>query len=290
MDAIYYKNRKTGQFVKEEIFGEKKLTWLYEWGFFSNIVRFFLTRFSFLAKLYALFQKSRWSKKSILPFIERFRIDTAEFKKRPIEFTSFNDFFIRELKEGIRPMDNSPSIIVSPAEGRVRVLVGKEPLYDIKGEAMNLSLLLEDEALAKEYEESLSYVQRLAPMDYHRIHAPLDGKLKKIHSMGERFYSVNPIALRKKLSYLYKNKRVVLEFDRYLLCLVGATFIGSIHLKVKEGMQVKKGEEVGHFSFGGSMCILIMKEKEAVINLDLVEAESEVLVQVFEQIGHIPLS
>ncbi|MFZ4673805.1 MAG: phosphatidylserine decarboxylase, partial [Chlamydiia bacterium] len=111
-------------------------------------------------------------------------------------------------------------------------------------------------------------------------------KILSVKKMNGPLFSVSPIALKQNLSILHENKRVLLEFETYAMVLVGATFVGTIHLKVKEGDEVKKGDELGHFSFGGSMCVLLLKEG-VVVEEDLDFPEGEVLIKMGQPIASI---
>jgi len=139
-------------------------------------------------------------------------------------------------------------------------------------------------------------IARLAPQDYHRFHSPVSGKIGKFVPIDGSYYTVNPVAIRSPLPVYCDNKRCLVEintknFDDVLYIAVGATLVGSIHWTVKEGQTVKKGEELGYFSFGGSTVLLFFqKDKKPAFDDDLVK-NSEKQIETYIKMGdHINAS
>ena len=120
---------------------------------------------------------------------------------------------------------------------------------------------------------------RLAPPDYHWVHSPLKCNVTKIKRISGPLFSVNPIALRKNISYLFENKRVICELEtevgQVLAIFVGATNVGSIHLEVKEGDTIEKGDPLGYFSFGGSCVVFLFEPNKIQFSLDLIQKTNE---------------
>src|SRR5262249_43546702 len=117
---------------------------------------------------------------------------------------------------------------------------------------------------------------RLAPMDYHRFHFPIDGFASSARLIQGPLFSVNPMALRKKLRVLMENKRMITKikshyFDEVLMIEIGATNVGSIHQTYQKDSLVKKGDEKGYFSFGASAIALLFKPGCIKIDVDLIE-------------------
>ncbi|MBM3194714.1 MAG: phosphatidylserine decarboxylase [Chlamydiae bacterium] len=282
MTPILIRDRETKEIREEKPPAEQALVWLYRDSLVSKVVCFFLAHFTFLGWGYALFQKSPFSKKTIQPFVQKYGLDTSEFD--PIEtFKSFAHFFERRLHPNARPVDQNSNALVSPADGRLKE-VGVEKPFDVKGRPFTIEKLVRDPSIAQRFEKGKVVTVRLAPDDYHRLHAPLDGKVVSVKNVWGPLRSVSPIALRQKLSILSENKRKIIDFGDYALVLVGATFIGTIHVDLKAGDEVKKGEEIGHFSFGGSMCVLLMKEGFELTE-DLYFPEGEVRVKMGQPIA-----
>lgn len=282
MTSIRLLDRETKEIFEEHPPAKNALVWLYRDNLISKIARFLIAYVPFLGWAYAQFQKTPLSKNSIAPFIEKYNVNRSEFLSE--NFSSFSDFFERRLKASARPIDSDEKKLVSPADGRVKLI--EEKTFDVKGKSFSLEKLVNDTKLAKKFENGKILTVRLAPQDYHRLHAPLDGRVLSVKKMRGPLFSVSPIALTKNLSILHENKRVILEFENYAMVLVGATFVGTIHLKIKEEDEVKKGDEIGHFSFGGSMCVLLLKEGVSVEE-DLHFPDGEVLIKMGQPIASL---
>lgn len=135
---------------------------------------------------------------------------------------------------------------------------------------------------------------RLAPQDYHRFHVPVSGTIEKFVDIPGCLYTVNPIAVNSKYCNVFtENKRVVSlistkEFGKVAFVAIGATMVGSITFSKKEGDYVKKGDEFGYFSFGGSTVICVFEKDTIKIDEDLLENSSrslETLVSVGMKLG-----
>ena len=125
--------------------------------------------------------------------------------------------------------------------------------------------------MAEEFNEGAMAIIRLAPVDYHRYHFPVSGKLEKIIDIKGDYFSVSPIAMKKSLEIFMKNKRSITliegeKYNRYLFAEIGATMVGTIVNTTKEKELVLKGEEKGYFKFGGSSVMMIFKK--GIVNFD----------------------
>jgi phosphatidylserine decarboxylase len=265
---ISFIDRKTGALCTEKVYGENALALLYGDRFWQRLFSFLflplLAKLPFSSQLYGYFQKTRYSARKVAPFIKSYQIDTSEFVEE--RFASFNDFFIRKLKPERRPIHPNGNCLVTPADGRYLVY-SKIGAFSIKGKTFSLSSFLQDESLAKRYEDGSMALIRLCPIDYHRFHFPCDGTADSPRLINGPLYSVNPIALKKRLAILFENKRVLTEiqtshFGKIIYAEIGATSVGSIQ-QTFVNSQVKKGEEKGYFEFGGS-CLLLLFEKDKV--------------------------
>jgi phosphatidylserine decarboxylase len=214
----------------------------------------------------------------ILPFIEKFHVDVSEFAQPPESFTSFNDFFVRKLKPGARPLDPDPNAVVFGADGRHLGFPDASQAEGVfvKGQKWDMAALLGDAELARTYARGTLVLSRLCPVDYHRFHFPADGTPGVPRLINGSLWSVNPIALRRKLAYLWENKRMVTILEtphlgRVLLLEIGATNVGSINETFSPGQAVKRGDEKGFFAFGGSATATIFEPGRVKLADDLVE-------------------
>jgi len=126
-------------------------------------------------------------------------------------------------------------------------------------------------------------------VDYHRFHAPVSGKLIDQKSISGSLYSVSPIALRRKLSYLWENKRVLtlIETEQWGLVAfvaIGATCVGRIHMTREKGDSVAKGDELGYFAFGGS-CVATFFERDRIKLAEDLITHSGQSTEVYSKMG-----
>jgi phosphatidylserine decarboxylase len=212
------------------------------------------------------------SAKKIKPFVEEFDIDMSIAQKQ--EFTSFNDFFIRKLKNDTRPMDTNSTVAVSPADGKILAYANiRNSDFIIKGYRFDIFSFLNNVHLAQKYIDGSLVIIRLAPMDYHRFHFPVSGRVSPVTRIDGDYYSVNPLALRKMTEIFCLNKREYTlisnpMFGDVVIAEVGATMVGSI-IQTYTGNFVKKGEEKGYFKFGGSTVVLLFGKNKIRIDEDL---------------------
>lgn len=296
MKSIYVFDRVSKQNFQERVFGQKILGFLYGEGFWARILgsslREIVARIPLISFLVGLWQKLPWTKRKIIPFIQTFQMDASEYIKSPEEFSSFNDFFIRKLRSDARPIANGDRTAIIPADGRFRFYsdLQKVPEFTVKGEKLSLQTLLNDDEIARDFEGGSAVFGRLCPVDYHRVHFPFDCVPSKTKVINGWLYSVNPVALEWNRSIFMQNKRVLTElqsdvFGKVLFIEVGATCVGSIHQTFELGVNQKKGDEKGYFSFGASALILLFQKEAISFDKDLLQSELEVRCLLGQSMG-----
>lgn len=275
---VEFVNRATGTVEQEAIFGEGALRWVYE-THLGKVALWALIRRACFSNFYGKMMSKPDSRERIEPFIEKYKIDTAEFAEPVESFASFNDFFSRKLKPSARPIVDGNANACLPADGRHLAFenIGAATQIYAKGQRFDLATFLGSAALAKRYENGSLVCSRLCPTDYHRFHLPVAGTLDKINLINGELYSVNPIALSQKLSYLWENKRVVVEIDsqefgKVTQVIVGATNVGTICFSAKAGQTLEKGAELGYFRFGGSFVATFFEKDKIKLCKDLTDA------------------
>ena len=162
-------------------------------------------------------------------------LDLSEARKS--EFKSVHDCFTRELKEGARPVDPIPSIVVSPCDAIVGAhgrIAGTE-LLQIKGFPYSLSDLLGSPHLVERHRDGLYVTLRLTSSMYHRFHAPHDCTVQRVTYISGDTWNVNPIALRRIEKLFCKNERAVIETrlgngDLLTMVPVAAILVACIRL------------------------------------------------------------
>lgn len=282
---IHFHNRHTGALETEAVYGEYWLRWAYGDPLGQLTTRLAASRLWF-SKWYGWRMNRPSSRAKIAPFIAQYRLDPAEFLRPPDTFDSFNAFFRRQLKPECRPIDAAPDSVVFPADGRHLGFqeLGTETQVFAKGQRWDLAKLLGDAKLTEQFGGGSLVLSRLCPVDYHRFHFPAEGvpgtPKREPRIIDGPLYSVNPIALRQRLSILWENKRVVTILHTEALgdiaiVEIGATCVGSIVQTHVPGQHVAKGAEKGYFEFGGSSTITIFEKNKVQLAEDLVQATQQ---------------
>lgn len=266
MAVIRFFNRYTGQEDLEVVYGESFLRWTYE----TNTGRmglWLLARRAIFSRWYGWRMSRPASAAKIRPFIKTFGLDESAFRDDVSSYSSFNEFFYRKLKPEARPIVQGDTAVALPADARhlgIPHIGMGEGLY-AKGQRFDLASFLGDDALAEKFRDGRALISRLCPVDYHRFHSPVSGRISEQRLINGWLYSVSPIALRRSASYLWENKRVLslIETERFgtvAFVAIGATCVGTIEMTARDGDTVAKGDELGYFAFGGS-CVITLFEK-----------------------------
>lgn len=237
------------------------------------------------------------SVRDIPAFIKFHKIQLHEVWKPLSSFKTFNEFFYRKLRPGSRPPDSleDPTVAVSPADSR---MIAFETVNDaariwVKGMEFSLKKLLGQED-AQQFEGGSLAIFRLAPQDYHRFHSPVDGTVTKIQHIAGQYYTVNPMAIRTTIDVFGENARTVVwmdskEFGQVAVVCVGAMLVGSIIITAKEGIELKRTDEMGYFAFGGSTLIVVFQKDKMAFDHDLLNNSDkavETLVSPFSFLLH----
>jgi phosphatidylserine decarboxylase len=279
-DPITFYNRYSGEIETEQIYGEKPLRWVYESCTGKLSLEMFVKR-PFFSAFYGYRMSKAASRSRVAPFIANYGLDPDEFADPPDSYQSFNEFFYRKLKPDARPICASQGDIAFPADGRHLAVadLGSGDRFFVKGQKFDLPTLLGSESLAQRYAGGSLVLSRLCPVDYHRYHYCAAGTASKTHSLNGPLYSVSPIALRKNVDYLWRNKRTLTEietpnFGTILQMEIGATNVGSINQTAKPGA-ISKGQEKGYFAFGGSAVITVFEAGKIRLADDLLQNSAD---------------
>ncbi|WP_199774842.1 archaetidylserine decarboxylase [Pseudoalteromonas sp. T1lg48] len=217
-------------------------------------------------------------------FIKQYKIDMSEaLHEAPEHYQTFNEFFTRPLKPGIRPLAEDADIVAHPVDGAISQLgdILDGQLVQAKGHYYSLQALLGGkEADAEPFWGGKFATIYLAPKDYHRIHMPVDGTLKRMIYVPGDLFSVNPLTAQNVPNLFARNERVVAIFDTEIgplaMVLVGATIVASIETvwagtvtppagkdvfswdypsTGDRAVHLKKGEEMGRFKLGSTVVL-----------------------------------
>lgn len=237
------------------------------------------------------FLNTRLSALLIPGFVRRNHIDLGEYMRQ--EFSSYNDFFTREIRPEFRPLCPEPDALISPCDGRLTICpIGENTLFSIKNSSYTISSLLKNPKLAARYTGGEALIFRLTVDNYHHYCWPADGyKSRNIRIPGV-LHTVNPVAVESTTVY-HENSReyCVLRTDRFgtiVMMEVGAMIVGKISNLEKSAGYVKRGNEKGCFEFGGSTVILLLEKNRVHLMEDLRQNSLngfETKVKMGEKIG-----
>uniref|UniRef100_A0A6A7GAN4 Phosphatidylserine decarboxylase subunit beta n=1 Tax=Hirondellea gigas TaxID=1518452 RepID=A0A6A7GAN4_9CRUS len=230
-------------------------------------------------------------------FIKKYDIDMSIFQKPSYtQYDTVNDWFIRQLRPGVRPtpFTDDPKVFVSPSDARV-IAFHNTPVDAgiwIKGEDFTLQELVGLDSNPDLFKDGSMLIIRLAPQDYHRFHAPFNGTITHQYDISGTFHSVNADGMTSENYAIYNRRKVSIistaEFGEVAYVAVGATCVGSIVKFGGIGDPIIKGTEVGYFQFGGSTIVLVFKKGVVWFNNDIYYRSKnrvETLVQVGMPIG-----
>jgi phosphatidylserine decarboxylase len=189
---------------------------------------------------------------------------------------SFNAFFHREIQASKRPIaaPGNPKVITSANDGTVYKIVRgvqEQDQFWIKGQPYSLTNMLAGSAYVDRFIDGDVFQSFLSGADYHRWHAPIDGIVRQAYVVDGLMFSNaqahDPSTGTNSQGYETSvNTRglVFIESDDPVIgmvcCMpVGITEISSVSMSVKRGDQVKKGDELGYFSYGGSSMALVFQ-------------------------------
>jgi phosphatidylserine decarboxylase len=224
-------------------------------------------------------------------FVKRYGVNMVEAANSDIaSYKSFNEFFTRPLKDGVRPLSNCE--FICPVDGAISQFgnIEKDQIFQAKNHNYStLALLAGQQVLAEKFENGHFACLYLSPKDYHRIHMPCDGALKSMTYVPGDLFSVNPSTAANVPNLFARNERVVCEFTSekhgtFVMVLVGATIVGSMATvwhetadgvrngiinppRTKnirswnyENIALKQGDEMGRFLLGSTVVMCFEKD------------------------------
>lgn len=214
-----------------------------------------------LSRLAGRYMDSRFSVRHIRSFAAKNGIDLSLCQKA--EFDSFNDFFTRQLKPELRPMDMAPEALVSPCDGRLSVFpIDGHSLFTVKGSRYTVEELLDGDPVANRYQGGQCLIFRLCVGDYHRYHYLDSGVKEDNRFIPGVLHTVRPIALAKVPVFSRNSREYTLlhtdHFGDVTQVEVGALLIGRIRNHQGRG-SFRKGEEKGMFLYGGSSIVVLLE-------------------------------
>lgn len=243
-----------------------------------------------VTKIGGVLLNTRLSALFIGPFVRKNGIDLDQYGGQP--YHSYNDFFTRPIKPECRPMNEEEEILISPCDGKLSVYpIGQDSTFSIKNTQYTLTSLLRSQKLAKRYEGGYACVFRLTVDDYHRYCYMADGEKSDNRRIPGIFHTVNPAANDVYPIYKENTREYCLLktklFGILLVMEVGALMVGKICNYHGAG-HVLRGQEKGHFAFGGSTVVVLAPKGKVVLDevlLSNTEKGCETIVKMGERIG-----
>lgn len=250
----------------------------------------FLTRPS-LSNACGRFLDSDLSHFLIQPFVKENGIRVSDYEMDDVR--SFNDFFSREIKEGLRPIDMDEKHLIAPCDGLLSVWkIREDTVLPVKQSNYTISSLLRNPKLAAHYCDGYCLVFRLCVNHYHRYCYVDSGKKSRNVFLPGVLHTVRPIALA-QYPVFTENSRAytlirTLEFGTVVQMEVGAMLVGRI-VNHEQEAQVMRGMEKGMFQYGGSTIIVLVGKDQVTMREDLLKNAQfgkETAVQMGETIGY----
>lgn len=218
-------------------------------------------------------------------FVQRYQVNMSEASESTVSrYKTFNDFFTRPLRAGVRPLAQAE--FICPVDGAISQLgsIDVDQIFQAKGHYYTTTdLLAGDKLLAQKFENGYFACIYLSPKDYHRIHMPCAGTLQRMIYVPGDLFSVNPVTAQGVPRLFARNERVVCEFlseqhGHFVMVLVGATIVGSVATVwhdaqdgivnpprthnirtwdyVDKNIRLEQGDEMGRFLLGSTVVML----------------------------------
>ena len=207
--------------------------------------------------------------------------DLSEAELELGAYRSLGELFARRLRPGVRPIDPDPRAIIAPCDGVVAAIGTSDggALIQAKGKTYTLDELVVDDALARRLRGGAYITIYLSPRDYHRVHAPVGGRVASYDYVPGALWPVNPRVAARRDRLLARNERVVIALDaahdgRIAVVMVGAAGVGNLALAhlppagtlpwraaaerrhVELDVPVARGDELGAFRLGSTVIAL----------------------------------
>ncbi|MDB4972644.1 MAG: Phosphatidylserine decarboxylase [Myxococcaceae bacterium] len=217
----------------------------------------------------------------IRSFVRIYDVDLSEAIVPANGFESFDAFFTRALKPDARAIDESADTVVSPADGRIEDfgVIESHSRFLVKGHEYEVGELLGAPEEAESFRGGTFFIVYLSPRDYHRVHAPVDGRVQRARHVDGTLWPVNSIGLDHVPRLFAKNERVTTmqssRFGTVATVMVGAIGVGRISMSFdarittnrgrpaglldyqERGPTISRGGELGRFHLGSTAIVLL---------------------------------
>jgi phosphatidylserine decarboxylase len=215
-----------------------------------------------------LFMDSKESAAAANKWINDRVIDMSSYQIPEGGFLSFNNFFTRKLKSGARPISdpNNNAVLICPSDCKISPIsyaLTSDQDFEVKGDTYNIAALLGSVELAHKFAGGAAIVCLLYPKDYHRFHAPVTGKIVAKGSLDDKHYYYGFKGLEKYFSEYHRAYYLIntQNSGQVGFVAIGMSDINSVNMPhpVDSNREIKKGEEIGHFAYGGSGIVMLFE-------------------------------
>ena len=238
---------------------------------------------SSMARALAYSDNARTKQWLIDTVTRKFGVDLSEAAQPdPAAYPTFNSFFTRALKPGVRVADPDPAAFLMPADGRISQcgpIEGDGRIFQAKGQSFTAAELLGDATVAAAFHGGVFATVYLSPRDYHRVHMPWTGTLRETLHVPGRLFSVGPEAVRRVPRLFARNERLACLFDTdfgpMASVMVGALLVSGVETVWSgeeipdygdritrkdyrgEAIRLQRFEEMARFNYGSTVIVLL---------------------------------
>ncbi len=259
------------KYLNDDIIYEEEKSYVLQFLYNSIIGRVILKilTLNVVSKFIGTVLNTRISIPMIWRYKNKYQIDLSKYEKN--KYKSFNEFFIRKLKTNFYK-SNSEDFIATANSKISYYKISKNLIINVKNSEYSIEELIKDREIIKYYKDGICLIYRLAPSNYHRYIFCDNGTQKNIRKIKGKLHTVNPIAYD-KYNVFTENYREVTElntenFGEILQIEVGALCVGKI--VNNDVVKFNKYEEKGHFEFGGSTIIQLIKKDKIIIDNQII--------------------
>jgi phosphatidylserine decarboxylase len=215
-----------------------------------------------------VFMDSKESAEVANKWINNGTIDMGSYQIPEGGFVSFNDFFTRKLKSGARPISdpNNNAALICPADCKISPIsyaLTSDQDFEVKGDTYNIAALLGSVELANRFVGGTAIVCLLYPKDYHRFHAPVTGTIAAKGSLDDKHYYYGFKGLVKYFSEYHREYYLIdtINSGQVGFVAIGMSDINSVNmnLPVDFNKEIRKGDEIGYFAYGGSGIVMLFE-------------------------------
>ncbi len=242
-------------------------------------------------------------------FVKKYGVNMDEAEEAEVGcYQTFNEFFVRPLKSGIRPIAPGENTLACPCDGTVSQAgpIRAGAIMQAKGRGYSaLELLGGDKTMATEFANGNFATIYLAPYNYHRVHMPIVANMKRMIHVPGRLFSVAQWTVEEIPRLFARNERLACYFETaagpMVMVLVGAINVAAIETvwsglvtpprgkKISEfdfshtRKEISKGTEMGRFNMGSTVILLTGKNVEWLPHITPGQT-----VKMGQLLGHFP--